>query len=202
MRRTRGPVPQCGAGLFFLSKAQGWPLRTACFWDKHSRQVDPVFHRVHYSELVRETQLAHKFPFETEELAVEWPALLECASPNCDPQCCSMRCGGRCGSRESTGAAATSRVPCCYSGCVQQVFANRKRRERQARVPFQKYCLKYLFDAKPGASLSARAAAIRQSSSSRSCSARCRVSLSCPRASQPAFHEDRRSSGYVPRRSW
>ena len=158
-------------------------------------------HRIHYAELVREAQLAHEFPFETEELAVEWPALLECVSPNCDPQCCSTRCVGRCGSRESTGAAPTNRVPRCHSVCARQVFANRKRRERQARAPFQKYCLKYLFDAKPGASLSARAAEIRQSSSSRSYSAGCRVSLSCPRASQRAFHEDRRLSGYVPRRS-
>ena len=44
-----------------------------------------------------------------------------------------MHCSGPCGSRESTGAAA-SRAPRGYSGCAQKVFANGKRRERQARV--------------------------------------------------------------------
>jgi hypothetical protein len=53
---------------------------------QHSRQVAPVLHRVHYGELVRGTQLADKSPFETEGPAAEWPVLLECASPNCDPQ--------------------------------------------------------------------------------------------------------------------
>ncbi|HYL09273.1 MAG TPA: nucleotidyltransferase family protein [Candidatus Acidoferrales bacterium] len=45
-----------------------------------------VFHRVHYGELVRGTQLADKFPFETDGLVAEWAVLLECVSPNCDPQ--------------------------------------------------------------------------------------------------------------------
>jgi hypothetical protein len=75
-----------GADPFFLRNAQNRLLRPAGFWDKHSRQADRLFHRVHYGELVRETQLPDISPFGTGGLAAEWLVLLESASPNCDPQ--------------------------------------------------------------------------------------------------------------------
>jgi len=73
--------------FLFCSRLRSGPCAQHVFGANiRAKPTRPNVHRVHYGELVRETQLADKSPFETEGLAVEWPVLLECVSPNCDPQ--------------------------------------------------------------------------------------------------------------------